>query len=169
MFEKWKEILLGSEDEQNSTQSLEHNAHAWSVLFCLQRSLFCLQRSLFCLQRSLFCLQRSLFCLKRSLFCLQHFFFFNVHLFVCRHVFHLQRSLFFFAAIVFSLQRFFFSAASPLWAIVPFRWFGPPNCSTNLTWIPLNWFIRAVNFGSLQYPSSSSWAFPSIAFLCNVF
>ena len=150
MFEKWKEILLGSEDEQNSTQSLEHNAHAWSVLFCLQRSLFCLQRSLFCLQRSLSCLQRSLFCLQ--------------------HVFYLKRSLFFFAEIVFSLQSFFFFAASPLWAIVPFRWFGPPNCPTNLTWIPLNWFIRAVNFGSLQYPSSSLLGFPtySLSLQCLV-
>ena len=112
MFEKWKEILLGSEDEQNSTQSLEHNAHAWSVLFCLQRSLFCLQHSLFCLQRSLFCLQRSLFCLKRSLFCLQHFFVSTfIFLFAAcfsfaMFTFFLCSDCFFFAAFLFLCNDF---------------------------------------------------------------
>ena len=121
-------------------------------------------------------------CSDHFFVCSVHFFVWSDHFFVCsiflfqrssfclQHVFHLQCSLFFFAAIVFSLQRFFFSATSPLWAIVPFRWFGPPNCSTNLTWIPLNWFIRAVNFGSLQYPSSSLLGFPtySLSLQCLV-
>ena len=160
MFEKWKEILLGSEDEQNSTQSLEHNAHAWSVLFCLQRSLFCLQRSLFCLQRSLSCLQRSLFCL-------QHFFF-NVHLFVCSmfficnvHFFSLQR-LFFLCSVSFSLQRV---PCGPSYHSDDLALQIVQRTSPEYPWIDLSaqWTLEAYNI-----PVLPSWAFPRIAFLCNV-
>ena len=49
-----------------------------------------------------------------------------------------------------------------------FRWFGPPDNSPNLTWISLDWFICAVNCGSLHTPVLLSWAFPNIAFPCNV-
>ena len=142
MFEKWQEILLGSEDEQNSTQSLEHNAHAWSVLFCLQRSLFCLQHSLFC------CSDHFFVCSDHFFVCRVHFFVWSNHFFVCsifffqrssfylQHVFYLQRSLFFLCSDCFFFAAFLFLCSESLVGhrTIPMIWpsklFNEPHLNT---------------------------------------
>ena len=90
MFKKrgGREILAGSEDQQNSTQSLRHNVHTWWVLFV---------------------------CSIHFLFAMFAFFIYSVHFFICSiQFFSLQRFLvirsdrLLFAAITFLFAAIFF-------------------------------------------------------------
>ena len=87
MFGKGREILVGSEGQQNSTQSLRRNVRTWCVLFV---------------------------CSIHFLFAMFAFFIYGVHFIICSsQFFSLQRFLFIrsdrllFAAITFLFAAFF--------------------------------------------------------------
>lgn len=95
------EILAGSEDQQNSTQSLRHNVHTWWVLVV---------------------------CSIHFLFAMFAFFIYSVHFFICSiQFFSLQRFLFIrsdrllFAAITFLFAAIFFILSVHCFSLIIFK------------------------------------------------
>ena len=101
MFGKGREILVGSEGQQNSTQSLRRNVRTWCVLFV---------------------------CSIHFLFAMFAFFIYGVHFFICSsQFFSLQRFLFIrsdrllFAAITFLFAAFFFILSVHCFSLIIFK------------------------------------------------